>query len=846
MWLFPGVLPPPGPPGCILAASGQRALTSLVRRGPVRAVWLCATKELRRRARSWLGLAILFGLLGGGATLAAAGADRTGSAFDRLAERTRAADLFVSTDCSDKTCVATANRLSTLPSVVAAAPVITYLAAMSTSTGKPLSIGDEACYTGSGEVDLLVPPDGRWGSSINRFDLAGGKLPDPASTDQVLVASELARRFGIKVGDRLSLNGDTCNQSQGVVARTRMLRVVGIERSTLEQKPEVGFYVLGVHGTPALFRALRDEGIQLHGGIAIRIRPSSSEAHLIQQAAAAGIKIEPQISLKQNRLEIARGTRPDAVGALILGMFAAIAAFAVVGPALIQQAAAVGPEFRTLKILGLTGSDLVRLGLTSGVFVGAIAAIVAGALAVGLSSLSPFGEARRFDPALGTYVSAKMWVGMAATVVVAAALVAIGTVAGARAAPLAWFKSVTSPARLVRSLHLRPTIATGVRMALELRGNVASLLALVGVLLGVVGLIAALTFSSSLAHFDRTPSLVGWNWDMAAFLSGEDSDAPPTPKMLADLRTRLLATPGVAKASLVSFFGPQFPLLSVDAYPMAFSTGVDSIRPTVISGRAPAGPAEVLLNPILAKRLDLKIGDRLDLRRADPENPSQAGGGTLPFEVVGLGTLPIGDGRINIGLALTLEGLTSLAPNEGPDLAVVSLEPEADRQLIRAGLVAAGADSASVIDRTPSSSKLIQLDTKQVAATPRIAAGLFAVTATAVLVRSVISAGRKRRRELAIFRALGLSSRQATSAAIWQGLTSAFVAVVLSVPVGLALGTRLWALYAQSLGVKVESSTPGRSIGIVVASGLLGAAAVAFLPGWYAARRATATTLRAE
>jgi putative ABC transport system permease protein len=277
---------------------------------------------------------------------------------------------------------------------------------------------------------------------------------------------------------------------------------------------------------------------------------------------------------------------------------------------------------------------------------------------------------------------------------------------------------------------------------------------------------------------------------------------------------------------------------------MAFSTGVDSILPTVITGRAPAGPTEVLLNPILAKRLDRKIGDRLDLRQADPENPSQAGRGTLPFEVVGLGTLPIADGRINIGFALTLEGMASVAPNSGPDLAVLTLEPDADRQLIRAGLVAAGA--ASVIDRTPPSSKLIQLDTKQVATTPRIAAGLFAVTAAAVLARSVVSAGRRRRREIAIFRALGFSSRQATLAAISQGVTAAFVAVALSVPIGLAMGARLWALYAQSIGVKVESSRPGRSIGIVVASGLLGAAVVAFLPGWYAARRATATTLRAE
>jgi ABC-type lipoprotein release transport system permease subunit len=815
-----------------------------VRRGPVRAAWLCATKELRRNATSWLALAILFGLLSGAATLAVAGADRTGSAFDRLAARTRAADLVVSSDCTDKSCAVMADNLSTLPSVIAAAPVINYLGAMSTAAGKPLSIGEDACYTGSGEVDLLVAPDGRWGSLVNRFDLAEGTLPDPTSSEQVLVASELARRFGIKVGDQLSLHGDACDQPEGVVPRTRMLRVVGIERSTFEQKPEVGFYLLGVHGTPALFRALRDEGIDVHGGVALRLRPSVTEKQVVREAARAGFKFDPIIKLSDTRREIAKGTRPDSVGALILAMFAAIAALAVVGPALIQRAAASGPELRTLRILGLTRSDVARLGLSLGLLVGCIAALVAAALAIGLSFLSPFGEARRFDPAVGTYVSGLVWVGMAGTVSAVVALVVLGTSAGARRTPVAWFRSVTSPARLVRSLRLRPAMATGVRMALELRGNATSILALVGVFVGAVGLVAALAFGSSLAHFDRTPSLVGWNWDVAVFLSG--GDTPPTPRMLAEIKSRLLSTPGVDKVSLVTFFPPQFAMLDVESYPMAFSTGVDSIRPTVISGRAPSGPSDVLLNPILAKRLGAKIGDRLDLRQADPTDPNQAGERTLPFEVVGLGTVPIGDGRIQNGLGLTLEGLGSLAPDRGPDLAVVRLAPGADVPRIRAELIAAGGDAGSVIDRTPSSSKLVQLDTQQVAATPRIAAGLFGVTAAAVLMRSVISAGRRRRRELAILRTLGLTSRQATLASVWHGVTSSFIAVALSVPVGLALGSRLWALYAQSLGVKVESSAPGRAIAVVVASGIVGAAAVAFLPGWNAARRATAAALRAE
>jgi hypothetical protein len=38
------------------------------------------------------------------------------------------------------------------------------------------------------------------------------------------------------------------------------------------------------------------------------------------------------------------------------------------------------------------------------------------------------------------------------------------------------------------------------------------------------------------------------------------------------------------------------------------------------------------------------------------------------------------------------------------------------------------------------------------------------------------------------------------------------IAVVLAVPIGAGIGTRLWSIYAESLGVKVRPSTTGRNI----------------------------------
>jgi putative ABC transport system permease protein len=459
-------------------------------------------------------------------------------------------------------------------------------------------------------------------------------------------------------------------------------------------------------------------------------------------------------------------------------------------------------------------------------------------IAVAFSPLSPIGEARQMDPSLGFFVNPHIGLGMAATAISAAALTTLGTITGARRVRSVAFRSVSPASQLVRRARLRPTMATGVRMALELRGG-TSALALLGILTGLSGLIAALVFSSSLRHLDRTPSLVGWNWDMAAFLHDIEPDG------VAGLRDRYLSLPGVKQASLASWFPPQFSLLGESSVPMAFTTGVDSIRPTVIEGRAPAGPDEVLLSAGFAKRLNRSVGDAVDLRRADPTDPNKPSGSTARFEVVGIGVLPIGDGRIDIGFGLTLDGLSALVPGSGPHLVLLNLHAETDRQLVKAALERDG-HAESVIDRTPSSFKLVQLNAEQVGSTPRIVAGLFAGTAAAVLIHGLISSGRKRRREFAIFKTIGFTARQTTAASVWHAVTSTLIALVIAIPIGSAVGAGLWSLYAESLGVKVEVSTALVAIGVVAAGSLAGAAIVAFWPAWLAARRGPAATLRTE
>jgi hypothetical protein len=64
------------------------------RRGVVSAVWMRLRSELRIRWRSWLGLALLIGLVGAAAVAAAAGARRTETAYPRFVQAQNGYDLI--------------------------------------------------------------------------------------------------------------------------------------------------------------------------------------------------------------------------------------------------------------------------------------------------------------------------------------------------------------------------------------------------------------------------------------------------------------------------------------------------------------------------------------------------------------------------------------------------------------------------------------------------------------------------------------------------------------------------------------------------------------------------------
>lgn len=107
---------------------------------------------------------------------------------------------------------------------------------------------------------------------------------------------------------------------------------------------------------------------------------------------------------------------------------------------------------------------------------------------------------------------------------------------------------------------------------------------------------------------------------------------------------------------------------------------------------------------------------------------------------------------------------------------------------------------------------------------------------------TVVASARRRRRELAMLQALGFTRRQLRCIIAWHSATVLLVAVVVGLPLGIVAGRAAWAAFTTSLGVVPVVVVP--LIGLV-ALVVVGAALPA-LPGLYATRGPTASSLRPE
>ncbi len=533
-----------------------------------------------------------------------------------------------------------------------------------------------------------------------------------------------------------------------------------------------------------------------------------------------------------------RAIHVQAVALWVLAGLIALAALLIVAQLLSRQGATDSDGFRELHTLGLTTRDLWLVGLARVVLIGAVAGLVAAAVAAVASPAFPVGLAGTAEPHPGFTVDVTaLGLGAIGTLLVVALVGAwpcwrAAHRATALSAPDGAGSTSAVTAWLVRAPGVPVTTTTGVSFALDPgRGRAALPVrsTLATAIIGVAVLAGAVVFSSSLDHLLDTPRLYGANWD--AYVTSNQgagtSVDPALPVLEADPRVEAISAGDAGVPIAVN--GVKADGIAVDA------VRGPSLMPEALNGRRPTGDREVMLGTLTLATLHKHIGDTVALSFAEVPKPQT-------FTIVGSAVFPSLSDTLTLGrgTALThaglarLVGVTSAPP---PGTALVRFRPGTDVDRAITELDATISSGGSQLGVMPAQQPVDVVNFGRVAGLPLLVGGVLALLALGTLVHLLVTAIRRRCGELAVLKVLGLVPRQLRGVVAWQATTVGLAALLVGLPLGVVLGRRVWITFAHQLGVISDPSVRMQPLGLVV----VGVLAIANLAALVPARRAAAT-----
>jgi ABC-type lipoprotein release transport system permease subunit len=795
----------------------------------VTAVWLRFRAETRARRRAWLVLAVFAGVTCGVVIALAAASARTASAYHRYLVASNHADAYVDPGLAfggDESL--DLERIARLPEVAAAERTAMLAVVARSASGRPIY------PNGPDAVQFMAPMDGRSDDTIDRQKVLRGRIPDPRRPDEALLDAKAARALEVDAGDSITLR----------VASHRTLWDGPAIPLTADPRTATGgpLVTVRVVGVSANSRASVDAGVvhlspgfyAAHGGAELGAFLFELETRLVHRDAdlkrfeadvrkIAGKRRYGFFEPNEARLDVQASMDTLALALRIVAIIAAVAALLLVGQASIRQALLDAADRRVLRALGMTRGALVGLAAARALAIALPAAVLAVAVAYALSPLSPVGWARELepDPGLSFAVSTLL----AGGILVLAAMVLAGVLAGAWAIRPERPRTTVEAASALARAELPPAVAAGLRMALVRRGAAAGVpvrttlaAAIVAVCVGVT----ALVFAASLQHLLDTPRLFGRTWDFEMAGGG--------PPLEHDLVQRLTSDPRIAAVATGAVGPVQLEGRTTTANAMDNVKG--AVLPTVLSGRAPRTPDELLVGDLAARRLGLELGDTVRVG---------SGAHSERLRVVGVGVVPASKwGKLGEGVALQFRALRRIQPEVQANAAEIVLVPGGSRAATLASLRALGDSPSTAV--TPAE----VTNFGGVSSLPFLIAGVFGAAAAAALAHALLTSLRRRRRDLAVLKTLGFTRRQVMETISCQATTIAAVGLLVGLPLGLGIARFAWYVFASDLGVVPESVVPFGPTLLIVPAAVVLANVVAALPASAAARTPAAAVLRAE
>ena len=876
-------------------------------------LWLLLRVRWRRALGPSLAVALLIGAVGGFVLASAAAAQRVANTYDIFIEEIDAPDvaLIPTFDCgpvpgvtcdvptaalSGEEIVADLREMAAVEQTRLVDPLLPYFV---DADGAPLlATSDDGfgCFDGDRSVQLVAAVPGSAKDQVLPFRLEGG-LPERGSST-ITITRATAEREGLRIGDNMRLAG-WCSDGPPVELDSPIdLQVVGLSIGVLDLEPTgIDLTLEPAFVDPAAFEALLAIGAEPSPNVMVWLSPTASDAELAELFA----KYQVIIDFRERAPVFNDALATDADLLWLLAAIGAIGGLLIIAPVIGRNLRDTGSNTETLLALGARRRQVTHEAIAHSCSLAIFGALIAAIVAVPLGALMPRGFAAAIEP--NRELRFDGWLTLGGVGLLIAVVVVIGLVPAWRLGASSRSVSQLVSERgggLTGKFLLRPAARTGVQAAL---GNpvgprrVSPWPSLLSMIVAAAVGVASLTYLAGLRHLERTPSVLGWNWDAVVSFDSDEVD----PQQVPALMEAIGALDVVDELTTGTLYPPFFlfvPDTDINVWPWSFATGPRAITPTILEGRAPEGPDEVVIDGSFAEQSGLGIGDVVVLARATlidhvasqisevaqdfgldvvlPEVPDEGPVGG-EFEITGVSVLPLDPSSGQAQVAFTFDGYAGLVEPSDDELAATrawlpdDLPPPLLMQ-VEAYLANTDIGGRTVFlrfagDTYSAAGAVLEIEgiTEVVAPTPSEVLSVFAglnvdrndriPVALAILVGAAFAALacyllffsiRARRFEFAVMRALGLSTNGIRRSVAAQATATVLVVMLISVPVGVAIGRWAWLEYARDLKVLPVSVLPWSTLAIVCAAAVVFANVVALLPGWFATRRPTGVDLRSE
>jgi hypothetical protein len=853
--------------------------------------WYRFRATFLRRWGSYLTMVLLIGLVGGVGMGALAAARRTQSSFSTFLASTNPPDLTVTIYGANANSTADdpsyspklTREIARLPHVRAVHVGVLLTAAPLDRSGAP-RLNSVALSYPIGSVDGLF-------FTQDRVAVTKGHMADPDRAHEIMMTALAAHQLGYHLGETIPY-GIYSQQQQGQsgfgtpAVRPKIFfegKLVGfaslsseIVEDDIDRVPS--FTVL----TPALVKeVLARSGQDLTGDaevFSIQTERGSRDvgavelemARLIPSSAIASVHATAPVAAKADR-----SLEPIGIALGVFGAIALLAALFIGTQAISRRVRVGGDEEAILRALGANPAVTAADGLIGIVGSIVLGSLLAAAVTVALSPLSPVGPVRSIYPTRGIDVDwTVLGLGLLALIgglgIIAASLAYRGAPHRVARRELLAPHAGSRVAQSFAAAGLPVTGVIGVRMALEPGGGRTTVpvrSALLGTGLAISLVVATVVFGSSLGTLVSHPSLYGWNWSyMLSQVGSGGGNIPPQAFALLAHDRAVAAYTGVSYLDC-EIDGQSVPFLIGDNHP--------AVSPPILSGHTVEKKNQIVLGGATMAALHKHRGSTVTFSygtRKDapiyvaPTRLTIVGTATMP--AVGFASSVSDHTSMGIGALLSegvlprtfLAAMNSPDPTlNGPNLALVRLRSGVSAAAGRSNLqriadaanrafaeVPNGGGSGDTIAVVGVQRPAEIVNYRTIGATPILLVSGLALGAVSALALTLVTSVRRRRRDLALLKSLGFTQRQLGATVAWQASVNAVVGIAIGVPVGIIVGRWLWVLFARQIYAVPEPTVPVVTVIVVGIGALVLANVVAAIPARVAARTPTALMLRSE